>query len=85
MDVIDLYQIHWPEPDEDIEEGWETLAKLKEEGKVRWIGVSNFNVAQIGALPQDRADHVAAAAVFGSFAGDRGSAVCRTASSMESA
>jgi len=46
-DVIDLYQIHWPEPDEDIEEGWETLARLKEEGKVRWIGVSNFNVAQL--------------------------------------
>src|SRR5437016_5021087 len=46
-DVIDLYQIHWPEPDEDIEEGWATLAKLKEEGKVRWIGVSNFNVAQL--------------------------------------
>jgi aryl-alcohol dehydrogenase-like predicted oxidoreductase len=47
VDVIDLYQIHWPEPDEDVEEGWETLAKLKEEGKVRWIGVSNFNVAQL--------------------------------------
>ena len=47
VDTIDLYQIHWPEPDEDIEEGWETLARLKEEGKVRWIGVSNFNVAQL--------------------------------------
>lgn len=47
IDVIDLYQIHWPEPDEDIEEGWEALAKLKAEGKVRWIGVSNFNVAQL--------------------------------------
>ncbi|MEO8596857.1 MAG: aldo/keto reductase [Candidatus Solibacter sp.] len=47
VDVIDLYQIHWPEPDEDVEEGWETLARLKEEGKVRWIGVSNFNVAQL--------------------------------------
>lgn len=46
-DVIDLYQLHWPEPDEEIEEGWATLAKLKEEGKVRWIGVSNFNVAQL--------------------------------------
>ena len=44
VDAIDLYQIHWPEPDEDIEEGWSTLAKLKEEGKVRWIGVSNFSV-----------------------------------------
>jgi aryl-alcohol dehydrogenase-like predicted oxidoreductase len=47
VDVIDLYQIHWPEPDEDVEEGWETLARLQDEGKVRWIGVSNFNVAQL--------------------------------------
>jgi aryl-alcohol dehydrogenase-like predicted oxidoreductase len=47
VDTIDLYQIHWPEPDEDVEEGWETLSRLKEEGKVRWIGVSNFNVAQL--------------------------------------
>ncbi len=46
-DVIDLYQIHWPEPDEEIEEGWSTLARLKEEGKVRWIGVSNFDVQQM--------------------------------------
>jgi aryl-alcohol dehydrogenase-like predicted oxidoreductase len=47
VDVIDLYQIHWPNPDPDIEEGWETLAKLKEEGKVRYIGVSNFSVSQM--------------------------------------
>ncbi|NWF85053.1 MAG: aldo/keto reductase [Bryobacteraceae bacterium] len=47
VEVIDLYQIHWPEPDEDIEEGWETLARLKEEGKVRWIGVSNFSLSQL--------------------------------------
>jgi aryl-alcohol dehydrogenase-like predicted oxidoreductase len=47
VDVIDLYQIHWPEPDEDIEEGWEAMAELKDEGKVRWIGVSNFNAAQM--------------------------------------
>jgi aryl-alcohol dehydrogenase-like predicted oxidoreductase len=47
LDTIDLYQMHWPEPDEDIEEGWTTLAKLREEGKVRWIGVSNFNVQQM--------------------------------------
>ncbi len=49
LDVIDLYQIHWP-PDPDsseLEEGWSTLADLKREGKVRWIGVSNFNVAQM--------------------------------------
>jgi aryl-alcohol dehydrogenase-like predicted oxidoreductase len=47
VDVIDLYQIHWPEPDEDIEEGWSTLADLKAQGKVRHIGVSNFSVAQM--------------------------------------
>jgi aryl-alcohol dehydrogenase-like predicted oxidoreductase len=47
LDCIDLYQIHWPEPDEDIEEGWSTLVKLKQEGKCRWIGVSNFSVPQM--------------------------------------
>ncbi|HZP02025.1 MAG TPA: aldo/keto reductase [Terriglobia bacterium] len=47
LDVIDLYQIHWPDPDQDIEEGWSTLAELKAEGKVRYIGVSNFNVQQM--------------------------------------
>ncbi|HZQ67187.1 MAG TPA: aldo/keto reductase [Terriglobales bacterium] len=47
VDVLDLYQVHWPEPDSDIEEGWIELAKLKEEGKVRYIGVSNFSVAQM--------------------------------------
>jgi len=46
-DVIDLYQIHWPNPDSDIEEGWSTLARFKEEGKVRYIGVSNFSVEQM--------------------------------------
>ena len=44
LDTIDLYQIHWPEPEEDIEEGWTAMAQLQREGKVRWIGVSNFNV-----------------------------------------
>ena len=47
LDVIDLYQIHWPEPDEDVEEGWSTLERLRQEGKVRWIGVSNFSVDQM--------------------------------------
>lgn len=47
LDVIDLYQMHWPEPDEDIEEGWEAMLQLKLEGKVRWVGVSNFNVSQL--------------------------------------
>src|SRR4051795_13177721 len=47
VDAIDLYQVHWPDPDEDVEEGWATLAALKQEGKVRHIGVSNFNVEQM--------------------------------------
>jgi aryl-alcohol dehydrogenase-like predicted oxidoreductase len=47
VDVIDLYQIHWPEPDEDVEEGWSTMADLQREGKVRWIGLSNFNADQM--------------------------------------
>ena len=47
VERIDLYQIHWPEPDEQIEEGWTTLAQLKAEGKVRYIGLSNFNVDQM--------------------------------------
>jgi aryl-alcohol dehydrogenase-like predicted oxidoreductase len=47
VDAIDLYQIHWPNPDAQIEEGWSTLADLKREGKVRYIGVSNFNVYQM--------------------------------------
>jgi len=47
VSTIDLYQIHWPNPDPDIEEGWAALAELQREGKVRWIGVSNFSVAQM--------------------------------------
>ena len=47
VETIDLYQIHWPNPDEEIEEGWETLAKFQQQGKIRWIGVSNFNVDQM--------------------------------------
>ena len=47
VEVIDLYQIHWPKPDEDIEEGWTVMADLQREGKVRWIGVSNFSVSQM--------------------------------------
>jgi len=47
VDVIDLYQIHWPEPDNLVEAAWTMLAKLKEQGKVRHIGVSNFNVKQM--------------------------------------
>lgn len=50
VDVIDLYQIHWPEPSEDIDEGWQTLVKLKEEGKIRWAGVSNFSAEQMAQV-----------------------------------
>ena len=47
VDAIDLYQIHWPDPETDIEEGWSALAELKEQGLVRHIGVSNFDVGQL--------------------------------------
>ena len=47
IDVIDLYQMHWPDPDEDVEEAWEEMARLVDEGKVRYLGVSNFTVGQI--------------------------------------
>jgi aryl-alcohol dehydrogenase-like predicted oxidoreductase len=50
IDAIDLYQIHWPNPESEIEEGWAAMAELKREGKVRHIGVSNFNVAQMERL-----------------------------------
>lgn len=47
VEVIDLYQIHWPQPEEDIEEGWGAIADAVKAGKVRYAGVSNFNVAQL--------------------------------------
>jgi len=47
VDVIDLYQMHWPDPDEDVEEAWEEMAALVAEGKIRHLGVSNFSVEQI--------------------------------------
>ncbi len=49
VETIDLYQIHWPpDPDSpDLEEGWSILAALQRQGKVRWIGVSNFDVKQL--------------------------------------
>jgi len=47
VEAIDLYQVHWPVPDEELEEGWASMADLQREGKVRWIGASNFSVAQM--------------------------------------
>ena len=47
VDAIDLYQIHWPIPDDEVEEGWSALAELREEGLVRHIGASNFSVEQL--------------------------------------
>jgi len=52
VDAIDLYQIHWPDPEPDIEEGWAALAELKEQGLVRHIGVSNFDVEQLRRIQQ---------------------------------
>lgn len=47
VEVIDLYQMHWPEPDEQIEEAWEAMSHLAKQGKVRYVGVSNFSVGQL--------------------------------------
>jgi aryl-alcohol dehydrogenase-like predicted oxidoreductase len=47
LDAVDLYQIHWPIPDEEIEEGWSALVELRDEGLARHIGVSNFSVEQL--------------------------------------
>ncbi len=47
LDAIDLYQVHWPIPDERVEEAWSTFAELKEQGLVRHIGTSNFSVEQL--------------------------------------
>lgn len=54
VEIIDLYQVHWPFPEADIEEGWEAMAELKRQGKVRHIGVSNYNVEQM-----ERIKHIA--------------------------
>jgi aryl-alcohol dehydrogenase-like predicted oxidoreductase len=57
VEAVDLYQIHWPNQDIDIEEGWSAFSDLKREGKVRYIGVSNFNVEQLKrAMKIDRVD-----------------------------
>ena len=54
VEALDLWQIHWPNPDRDIEEGWAEMAKLQKAGKVRWLGVSNFSPSQM-----DRAKAIA--------------------------
>lgn len=50
VDVIDLYQFHWPQPEEQLEEGWHTMQELKADGKVRWVGVCNASVEQMKKL-----------------------------------
>ena len=50
VEAVDLYQIHWPLPEEDVEEAWECASELVKEGKARYIGVSNFNICQIEKL-----------------------------------
>ncbi len=50
IDTIDLYQMHWPDPDNEIEAGWEEMARLQEQGKVRYIGVCNFNTEQLNRI-----------------------------------
>ncbi|MEV6905236.1 aldo/keto reductase [Amycolatopsis sp. NPDC051372] len=52
VDAIDLYQVHWPIPDEDIEQGWAAMAELKDKGLVRHIGVSNFSLEQLRRVQQ---------------------------------
>ena len=52
VESIDLYQIHWPRPAEEIEEGWDTLLRLQQRGLIRWAGVSNFSVAQLELITQ---------------------------------
>jgi len=50
IETIDLYQIHWPEPENDIERAGEELVRLHKQGKIRYIGVSNFNINQLERL-----------------------------------
>lgn len=47
LETIDLYQVHWPNPEGEIEEGWAALERLRQQGKIRWIGVSNFSAEQM--------------------------------------
>ena len=86
VDAIDLYQIHWPKPPtRTSKRAGRRWPNSSEEGKVRWIGVSNFNVDQMRAGPGDRPDHVAAAAVLAAPARKSRTRSCPTASSTTSA
>jgi len=51
VDAIDLYQVHWPsDRPSETEEGWRELKELRQEGKIRWIGASNFNLEELQAV-----------------------------------
>jgi aryl-alcohol dehydrogenase-like predicted oxidoreductase len=64
-DAIDLYQIHWPADDlAETVEGWTTMAELQKEGKVRWIGVSNFSVQELQKVQSHRACDIIATALL---------------------
>ena len=52
VETIDLMQFHWPRPDEDLESGWETLNQLKREGKIRYVGVCNYNAEQMARIAE---------------------------------
>ena len=75
VERLDLYQIHWPDPDgaTPLEESWSAMAQLVDEGKVRWIGVSNFDVGQLERCEAIRhVDSLQPPAVDGSARGARG-------------
>ncbi|MFN8449563.1 MAG: aldo/keto reductase [Anaerolineae bacterium] len=84
LDVIDLYQIHWPYPTELLEEGWVALERLRQEGKVRAIGVSNYASPKCSVFRRSRADQHASAALLDHCA-RRSSEFCHSASATTSA
>ena len=47
IECIDLYQVHWPYPEENIEEVWTAMANIVKQGQAKYIGVSNYNIAQM--------------------------------------
>jgi aryl-alcohol dehydrogenase-like predicted oxidoreductase len=50
IETIDLYQVHWPQPEEDLIQAWEEMAKLTSEGKIRYLGASNFSIEQLESV-----------------------------------